>query len=118
LLFQDSILFAEVLDNRILLTTDPTAYCPKTGPTTAGAGDCRVNRLRSGAAIEAKHPAEPLDAIDRPDRGSRTGIALDQAVVVPLMIPLPVIMRGELTSSFAKRPFTEEDHSVEALILD
>ncbi len=30
------------------------AYCPETGPTDAGVGDCRVDRLHSGAAIAAK----------------------------------------------------------------
>ncbi len=37
---------------------------------------------------------------------------------MPLVIPLPVIMSGELASRLPKRPFPEEDHAVQALILD
>jgi len=43
---------------------------------------------------------------------------LNQPVVDPLVVPLPVIMSGVLTSRFPKRPFPEEDHPVEAFILD
>ncbi len=34
------------------------------------------------------------------------------------MIPFPVIVSGVLASRLLKRPFSEEDHPVEALILD
>ena len=45
-------------------------------------------------------------------------IGLDQLIVDPLVISLPVMMRGVLTSRLPKRPFSKEDHPVEALILD
>jgi len=43
---------------------------------------------------------------------------LDQPIVDPLVIPLPVIVSGILASGLSQRPFAEEDHSIETLILD
>ena len=77
-----------------------------------------MNRLRSCAAIEAKHPAEPLEALDWSDRRLVAATLLDQSIVEPLMISLRVVMSRELASSLPKRSFSEEDHSVEALFLD
>jgi len=37
---------------------------------------------------------------------------------MPLVIPLPVIVSDVLSSGFSKRPFAEEDHSIETVILD
>ena len=68
--------------------------------------------------VEAQHPAEPVGAVDCTDGRSRTIIGLDQAIIEPLVIPLPVVMRGELASRSPKRPFSEEDHPVETFILD
>ena len=34
------------------------------------------------------------------------------------MIPLPVIMSGELAGGLPKRPFPEEDHPTQAFIFD
>jgi hypothetical protein len=35
-----------------------------------------------------------------------------------LVIPLPVVVSGVFASCLSQRPFAEEDHSIEALILD
>ena len=93
-------------------------YCPETGPIDPEAGECRANRLRSGAAIEAQHPAEPLDALDYTDCRSRTIIGFDQPIVDALVIPFSVIMGGVLASRLSKRPFPEEDHPAQAFIFD
>ncbi len=77
-----------------------------------------MNSLRCSAAIEAQHPAEPLEALDWSDRRFVAAIRLDQSVVEPLVIPLRVVMSGEISGRLLERPLAEEDHSVEALILD
>jgi hypothetical protein len=77
-----------------------------------------VNSLRCSAAIEAQHPAEPLEALDRPGRRFVATIRLDQSVVEPLVIPLRVVMSGEISGRILERPFPEEDHSTETLVLD
>ncbi len=68
--------------------------------------------------VETQHPAEPLRALDCADCRSRTIIGLDQPIIDPLVIPLPVIMSRVLTSRLPKRPFPEEDHPIEAFVLD
>ncbi len=68
--------------------------------------------------VEAQHSAEPLDALDNTESRFVTTSRLDQPIIDPLVIPLPVIMSGVLASRFPKRPFSEEDHPVEALVLD
>ena len=68
--------------------------------------------------VETKHPAEALEALDGARCRFGTVIRLDEAILDPLMIPLPVIVSGVLASCFPKRPFAEEDHSIETLILD
>ena len=68
--------------------------------------------------VEAQHPTEPLGAFD--GARCRFGVAtrLDQAIIDPLMIPLPVIVSGVLASGLSQRSFAEKDHSIETLILD
>jgi hypothetical protein len=68
--------------------------------------------------IGAQHPAEPLGALDGARRRFGTATRLDQPIVDPLMVPLPMIMSGVLASSSSQRPFAEEDHLAETLILD
>jgi len=68
--------------------------------------------------VEAQQSAESLDALECIISRLRSLIRLDQSIVDPLMIPLAVIMSGVLASGLSKRPFAEEDHSIEALILD
>ncbi len=77
-----------------------------------------MGRLGSDAAIVAQHPAEPPGAFDRTDRLPFADIRLDQSVVEPLVIPLCVVVSGEFSCRLTKRPFPEEDHSVETLVLD
>ena len=74
--------------------------------------------LRSGAMVEAQHPAEALGAFDDARWGFGANGRLDQPIIDPLMISLPVIVSGVLASRFSQRPLAEEDHSIETLILD
>ncbi len=74
--------------------------------------------LRSGAVVEAEHPAESLEALDRPDCRCQTITGLDQPIVDPLVIPLPVIVSRELPGCLPKRRFSEKDHPIEAFIFD
>ena len=96
----------------------PTTYCPETRPADNGVGDCRANRLRGGMAIEAKRPSESLNAFDFAAGQRFAAIRLDQSIVEPLVIPLRVVMSGELPCRLPKRPFPEEDHPIKTLILD
>ncbi len=75
-------------------------------------------RLRRGSMIETQQPAEPLNAFNCAEGRFRRITGLDQSIVDPLVIPLPVIMSGVLASRFPKRPFSEEDHAVQGLALD
>ncbi len=68
--------------------------------------------------IEAQHSAEPLGTLDSAERRFRTIIGLNQPIVDPLVIPLPVIMGGELAGRFPERLLAEEDHPVETFVLD
>ncbi len=62
----------------------------------------RVNRLRSGASIETQQSTESLKALDWSDRRFVAAIRLDQSVVEPLVIPLRVVMSGELSGRLPK----------------
>ncbi len=68
--------------------------------------------------VEAQHPAEPLGALDGVRCRFGAVCRFDQPIVDPLMIPLPMIMRGVLASGFPQRPFAEEDHPIETLVFD
>jgi hypothetical protein len=68
--------------------------------------------------IETKHPAEALSALDGARRRFDAVGRLDQPIIDPLVIPLPMIVSGILASCLSKRPFAEEDHSAETLIVD
>ena len=68
--------------------------------------------------VETKHPAEPLGAFDDARWGFGANGRLDQPIIDPLMIPLPVIVSGVLASGLSQRSFAEKDHSIKTLILD
>ncbi len=68
--------------------------------------------------VETEHSSEPLGAFDDARKGFGANGRLDQPIVDPLMIPLPVIVRGVLASGLSQRPFAEEHHPIETLILD
>ena len=68
--------------------------------------------------VEAQHPAEPLGAFNGARCRLDSVARLNHPVVDPLMIPLAEIVSGVLASCPSKRPFTEEDHSIETLIFD
>ena len=68
--------------------------------------------------VEAQHPTEALGAFDGARYGFGAVPRLDQLIIDPLVIPLPMIVSGILASRLSQRPFAEEDHSIETLILD
>ncbi len=74
--------------------------------------------LRNGAMVETKHPTEPLSAFDDARWGFSANRRLDQPIIDPLMIPLPMIMSGVLAGGLSQRAFAEEDHLIETFILD
>ncbi len=74
--------------------------------------------LRRGPMVEAQHPTEALGAFDGARYGFGAVPRLDQLIIDPLVIPLPMIVSGILASRLSQRPFAEEDHSIETLILD
>jgi len=74
--------------------------------------------LRCSATVETKHSADPLGAPDGVRARFGSAIRLYQPIIEPLMIPLPVIVSSELATRFRRRPFAEEDHPIEALVLD
>jgi hypothetical protein len=47
--------------------------------------------------VETKHSAEALGALDGARRRFAVGTRLDQPIIDPLMIPLPVIVSGVLS---------------------
>ena len=68
--------------------------------------------------IEAKHPTESFHTSNFAVVRILAAIRLDQSVVEPLVVPLGVVMSGELPRRFPKRSFSEEDHPIEAFVLD
>jgi len=72
--------------------------------------------LRSGSMVEAQHSAESLYALDGVRHRFGTIIGLDQSIIEPLMIPLPVIVGGVLASGLSQRSFAEEDHPIETVL--
>jgi hypothetical protein len=65
-------------------------------------GEAAMQRLGGRNAAST----EPLKVLDPADCRFATHIRLDRAIAEPLMIRLTVIVYGEVTSSFAKRPHT------------
>ncbi len=74
--------------------------------------------LRSSAMVEAQHSAEPLNAFDGARCRFDLVVRLDQSIIDPLMIPLTVVVSRVLASGLSERPFAEEDHPIETLVLD
>ncbi len=68
--------------------------------------------------IETQQPAEALEAIDCTEVRVEAVIGLDQLIVESLVIPLCVVMSGELSGRFPKRSLSKEDHPTETLVLD
>ena len=77
-----------------------------------------MNPLGNRPIVESKRPTESFNASTwaeiRP--GAITG--LDESLAEALMVSLRVIMSGVIDDCFPERPFTEEDHLVEALVFD
>jgi hypothetical protein len=68
--------------------------------------------------VETKHFAETLEALDWADGGFVAAIRRDQSVLEPLMVPLHVVMSGELPCRLPERSLSEEDHPIEAFVRD
>ena len=78
---------------------------PETEPTPdSGRGVARKRPLRCSPMVVAQHSAEPTGALDCPGGWSCSNFTLGQPIVDPLVIPLPVLMRGVLTSRVPQRP--------------
>ena len=103
-------LLAPKFDYTVLYIYSADRHCESTN-------DARID-LRSGAMVETKHPTEPLDAFNGGPCRFGTVTRLDQSIIDPLVISLPMIMSGVLASGLSKRPLAEEDHSIETFILD
>src|SRR5512140_1070979 len=77
----------------------------------------RPRDLRSRPVIVAQHAAEALSALDRTRSPIDRCAAVDQSVVQPLVISLPVKVSKELDSGLPQRRLPEEDHAIQALLL-
>ncbi len=60
--------------------------------------------------VETQHSAEALEAIDCTEVPVEAVIGLNQLIAESLVIPLLMVVRSKLASSFPKRPFSKEDH--------
>jgi hypothetical protein len=68
--------------------------------------------------VETQHSAEALEAIDCTEVPVEAVIGLNQLIAESLVIPLLMVVRSKLASSFPKRPFSKEDHPIETFVLD
>ena len=82
-------------------------------------GEGNFYRSGSGSSpvVVAQHTTEPLTAFDLPTALADTVLGLEQRVAQTLVVPLDVVVLGELPDGTTKRPFAEEDHPVDALML-
>ena len=76
--------------------------------------------MRSGslAVIVPQHSAQPLPTFDRPSDLAAAGFRVDDFVLDPLMVTLGVVVLEILADGIAERLVTEEDHPVQALVLE
>jgi hypothetical protein len=86
---------------------------------------CPSNRVaassgisRRGTIVVVQHAAQTLTAQHRSTMTSFAFIGHNQAVAETLVVSLAVIVQNELVNSLAQCPFTKEDHSVQAGLLD
>jgi hypothetical protein len=68
--------------------------------------------------IETEHPAETFGTTNRTGRALDGVLRRDQAVPDALVVPILMVVRREFPSCLPQRSFPEEDHAVEALLLD
>jgi len=77
--------------------------------------DHRASSRRARVVIE--EPAKTLPPTNAADRSHR-GCAFDQFVTKALVIALAVVVLDELRDRPAEMTFAEQDHPVQALVLD
>jgi hypothetical protein len=71
-------------------------------------------RLRRSLVV-AKQAAEPPMATDRSRRSTVIAAWVDQSIVEPLVIPLPVIVLDVFADDLPKMAFAEGNHLSDAL---
>jgi hypothetical protein len=74
---------------------------------------CRVTMM-----IVSKHSSQALTAQNVSVGGCLHELRYDKLVVQPLVVPFPAIMLNLLTDGAAKRPFAQENQSIQALGFD
>ena len=65
-----------------------------------------------------QHPTEPLAALDATTGWRCRRQRQDQAIVEPLVIPFVVVVRDELADGATPRALADQDHALEAGVLD
>ena len=65
-----------------------------------------------------QHPTEPLAARDATTGWRCRRQRQDQAIVEPLVIPFVVVVRDELADGATQRALADQDHALEAGVLD
>ena len=81
-------------------------------------GDTCLNRVTPPAVVVLQHPTEALAALNGAVGAYRRGLRMDQVVVEALVIPLVVIVRNELTDAPPQRALADQNHALEARLLD
>ena len=73
---------------------------------------------RRGAVVEVQHAAQALATQHCSMMARLAFIWHDQLVAKTLVVSFAVIMQNELVNRFAQRPLPEEDHALQAGLLD
>src|SRR5215831_15168778 len=69
-------------------------------------------------ALRVQHAAQALPALDLSRASAVAGFWTDELVSQSLMIALAVIMSNEVLNGFPQRLLAEEDHAIQARLLD
>src|SRR5215472_10769031 len=78
----------------------------------------RLDRSGSGTVIVVQHAAQALPALDLSRASEVAGFWTDELVSQSLMIALAVIMSNEVLNGCPQRLLAEEDHAIQAGLLD
>ena len=87
-------------------------------PGDLGSPDARNGPLRGAAMVVAEQAAEAFATGHCTVTRTDATVGFDQVIPDPLMVPFAVIVGEVLADRATERSFTEEDHSIEALLLD
>ena len=78
----------------------------------------RLDRSGSGPVIVVQHAAQALTTLDLSRASEVAGFWTDELVSQPLMVALVVIMSNEVLNGLPQRLLAEEDHAIQAGLLD